>query len=76
MCNNIETLHAVKVISWWLDDLEKKKKPPPKFPLEAGKDSMITIMRNNIPEWGEDMYFLQLLGTAMETPAVVMWATI
>ena len=75
MYNNIETLHAAKVISWWLDDLEKKKKLPPKFPLEAVKDAMIMIMRNNIFEWG-DMYFLQLLRTAMGTSAAVMWATI
>ena len=32
-------------------------------------------MRNNIFEWG-DMYFLQLLGTAMGTSAACMWATI
>ena len=36
---------------------------------------MITIMTNNIFEWG-DLYFLQLLGTAMGTSAAVMWATL
>ena len=61
--------------SWWLNDFEKKKKLPPKFPLEAVEDTVITIMRNNVFEWG-DMYFLQLLGTEMGTSAAVMWATI
>ena len=32
-------------------------------------------MKNNIFEWG-DLYFLQLLGTAMGTSAACMWATI
>jgi hypothetical protein len=36
---------------------------------------MVTIMRNNIFKFG-DLYFLQLLGTAMGTSAAVMWATI
>jgi len=36
---------------------------------------MALVMRNNIFEWG-DMYFLQLLGTAMGTSAACMWATI
>ena len=36
---------------------------------------MITMMCNNVFEWG-DMYFLQLLGMAMGTSAAVMWATI
>ena len=73
--NNIETLHTIKVISWWLDNLEKKKQLPPKFPLEAVKDAMITMMGNNVFEW-RDMYFLELFGTAIETPAAVMWTTI
>ena len=36
---------------------------------------MVTIMRNNIFQF-EDLYFLQLLGTAMGISAAVMWATI
>ena len=32
-------------------------------------------MSNNLFEWG-DMYFLQLIGTAMGTSAAVMWATL
>ena len=75
MYNNTKTLHAVKFTSWWLDNLEKNKKLPPKFSLEAVKDAMIMIMRNNVFEWGA-MYFLQLLGTAIGTLAAVMWATI
>ncbi len=48
---------------------------PPDFPLEAVKDTMELVMRNNLFQFG-DMYFLQLLGTAMGTSAACMWATI
>ena len=36
---------------------------------------MELVMRNNIFVFG-DLYFLQLLGTAMGTSAACMWATI
>ena len=36
---------------------------------------MALVMQNNVFEWG-DLYFLQLLGTAMGTSAACMWATI
>jgi len=48
MYNNIETDHAIKVISWWLDDLYSKGKLPASFPIEAVKSAMVTIMKNNI----------------------------
>jgi len=73
MYNNIDTTHAIQVITWWLDELEPDL--PPSFPLEAVKFAMEVIMRNNIFEWG-DLHFLQLLGTAMGTSAAVMWATL
>jgi hypothetical protein len=75
MYNNIDTAHAITVISWWLNDMDTKDQLPPNFPLEAVIHAMKVIMRNNIFEWG-DLYFLQLLGTAMGTSSAVMWATI
>lgn len=73
MYNNIDTEHAIQVITWWLDELQPDL--PQGFPIEAVKFAMEVIMRNNIFEWG-DLYFLQLLGTAMGTSAAVMWATL
>ena len=73
MYTNIDTDHAIEVIGMWLDSL--KDQLPPDFPLEAVKEAMELVMKNNIFEWG-DLYFLQLLGTAMGTSAACMWATI
>ena len=75
MYNNIDTNHAIEVITWWLDELFLEGKLPKGFPLEAVKVAMETIMRNNVFEWG-DLFFLQKLGTAMGTSAAVMWATL
>ncbi|KAL3790505.1 hypothetical protein ACHAWO_010636 [Cyclotella atomus] len=75
MYNNINTDHAVQVITWWLRDLESTNQLPPDFPLDAVLDAMVIIMKNNIFEFGT-CYFLQLVGTAMGTSAAVMWATL
>jgi hypothetical protein len=75
MYNNIDTNHAISVISTWLDELYSLRELPRNFPLEAVKEAMRLVMRNNLFEWG-DLCFLQLLGTAMGTSAAVMWATI
>ena len=73
MYTNIDTDHAIDVIGKWLDSLEGRL--PPHFPLETVKEAMKLVMRNNVFEYG-DLYFLQLLGTAMGTSAACMWATI
>jgi len=73
MYTNIDTDHAIEVIGVWLDSL--KSELPRDYPLEAVKEAMELVMRNNLFEWG-DMFFLQLLGTAMGTSAACMWATI
>lgn len=73
MYNNIDTNHACEVIGSWLDELAPQIGAD--FPVDAIKTAMNVIMRNNIFEWG-DLYFLQLLGTAMGTSAAVMWATL
>ena len=75
MYTHIELEHAMRVISWWLDDLQQQNLLPEGFPLEAVKRAMEHIMRNNVFEFG-DMHFLQLIGTAMGTSAAVMFATI
>lgn len=75
MYNNIDTSHALSVIYPWLDTLKTNNLLPRYFPLEAVKEAMVLVMRNNIFEWG-DSCFLQLTGTAMGTSAAVMWATI
>jgi hypothetical protein len=75
MYNNIDTAHAIEIISSWLDELSLRPNFPKDFPLKAVKEAMIVIMQNNVFEFG-DMCFLQLLGTAMGTSAAVMWATL
>ena len=73
MYNNIDTPHAIQVISWWLDELEPDL--PPGYPIEAVKYAMRLVMENNVFEFGTQHY-IQLLGTAMGTSAAVMWATL
>ena len=73
MYTNIDTNHAIDVIGKWLDSIANQL--PANFPLKAVKAAMVLVMKNNIFEWG-DLYFLQLLGTAMGTSAACMWATI
>ena len=65
----------MRVIGEWLDKLHRDGLLPAYFPLEAVKEAMALVMQNNVFEWG-DLYFLQLLGTAMGTSAACMWATI
>ena len=75
MYNNIDTTHAIEVISLWLDELSAKPSFPADYPLPAVKSAMAIIMCNNHFEFG-DLNFLQLLGTAMGTSSACMWATI
>ena len=75
MYDYINTKHAIKAISWWMDDLNEKNLLPEGFPLDAVKQAMKLIMMNNVFEFG-DLHFLQLIGTAMGTSAAVMWVTI
>ena len=75
MYTNIDTDHAIEVITQWLRNLEQQNLLPVGFPTGAIIEAMELVMRNNLFEWG-DMYFLQLLGTAMGTSSACMWATI
>ncbi|KAL7524517.1 hypothetical protein ACHAWF_000982 [Thalassiosira exigua] len=67
MYANIDSDHAVDVISTWLDSLEL----PNGFPLKALKEAMKLVMCNNVFKWG-DCFFLHLLGTVMGTSATCM----
>ena len=75
MYTNIDTNHAIKVISEWLDSLHLNNQLPANFPLKAVKEAMMLVIKNNIFEWGE-LHFLQLLGTVMGTSAACICATI
>ena len=69
MYTSIDTDRSILVIGLLLDRLKPNNQLQPNFPLEAIKEAMELVMRNNNFEWG-DMCFLQLLGTAMGTSAV------
>ena len=71
MYTNIDTNHTILGISLWLDSLTLSVD----FPLKAVKKAIELVMRNNIFEWG-DLYFLQLLGTAIGTSVTCGWAKI
>jgi hypothetical protein len=75
MYTNIDTEHAIAVISHWLDGLNSKSQLPPGFPLQPIIQALEIVMRNNVFEFGDTRY-LQLMGTAMGTSAACMYATI
>ena len=50
MYNNIDTDHAIRVITWWLKDLSRKNELPANFPLHAVLEATTIMMRNNIFE--------------------------
>ena len=74
MYNNIDTNHAIEVITTWLDELSTHEDFPTDFLMKAVKAAMVIIMSNNHFE-SDDLNFLQLLGTSMGTSAAAMWAT-
>ena len=75
MYTNINTDHALLVITEWLDDMEEQGLLPAAFPTKAVIEAMELVMRNNVFVFG-DLYFLQLIGTAMGTSSACMWATL
>ena len=75
MYNNIDTEHAIQVFTWRIRDLEDRNLLPPDFPVDAVLSAMQIITKNNLFESG-NLFFVQLLRTAMGTSAAVMWATI
>ena len=75
MYNSIGTNHAIILITWWLKYFFQTGLFPDNFPLDVVLSVIVIIMRNNLFEFG-DLYFLQLLWTAMGTSATVTQATI
>ena len=75
MYTNICTVHALEVITKWLEEMENQERLPPGFPTKAVIEAMGLVMNNNVFMFG-DLYFLQLTGTAMGTSSACMWATL
>ena len=73
MYTNIDTNHAILVISEWLDEIEHQL--PLCFPTNPLKTALEFVMKNNVFEFG-DTRFLQTTGTAMGTSSACMYATI
>jgi hypothetical protein len=72
MYTNIETNHAMQVITTYFEEHEA---PGSDFPTEALLAALDIIMKNNVFKF-EDTYWLQLTGTAMGTPPAPMYATL
>ena len=49
MYNNIDTDHAIEVITWWLNDLNERDLLPPLFPLEAVLEAMVQHVQHDLP---------------------------
>eukprot|EP00956_Cyclotella_meneghiniana_P035166 scaffold112213_cov44-Cyclotella_meneghiniana.AAC.7 len=75
MYNNMDTDHAIQVLTWWLNDLDSRGQLPAGFPLDAVREAMILVMRNNIFEFWRFVLY-SIVGTAMGTSVAVMWATL
>ena len=75
MYTNICTIHALNVITTWLEEMESQEQLPHGFPTKDVIEAMGLVMNNNVFVFG-DLYFLQLVGTAMGTSSACMWATL
>ena len=75
MYTNIDTDHGLEILRLFLEDLEKQGDIPTDFNIDMILNAAELIMRWNIFEYG-DCFFKQLIGTAMGTPAAVLWAII
>jgi hypothetical protein len=72
MYTNINTTHALRVISTYL---RQNKARFPEIPVEALIEALRLIMRNNVFRFG-DTHWLQISGTAMGTPPAPPYATL
>ena len=75
MYTNIDTEHALIILRKFLEELAAEGKLPLDFVIEMIVEAAKLVMRWNIFVYG-DCYFKQLIGTAMGTPAAVIWAMI
>ena len=72
---NIDTEHALTILRLFLEELDREGLLPLDFKIELVIEAARIVMTWNIFEYG-DCYFRQLRGTAMGTPAAVMWSII
>ena len=71
----IDTIHGLAILRQFLEELEAQGDLPVHFNIDLIVEAAALVMRWNIFEYG-DCYFQQLRGTAMGTPAAVMWSII
>ena len=75
MYPNIKTEHALDIVRMFLEELDREGKLPRYFDIEMILKAARIVMYWNIMEYG-DCYFKNISGTAMGTPAAVLWAII
>ena len=75
MYPNIKTEHALDIVRMFLEELAREGKLPRYFDIEMILKAARIVMYWNIMEYG-DCYFKNISGTAMGTPAAVLWAII
>ena len=75
MYTNIDMNHGLKVLRSFLEELRSANDLPPNFDIDMIVEAAGLVMHWNIFEYG-DCCFKQLIGTAMGTPAAVMWTKI
>lgn len=73
MYTNICIDHALEAIRQWFEQYEDEL--PPNYPTEMILDSIELVMKNNVFDFG-DTHWLQLIGSAMGTPAACTIATL
>ena len=71
----IDTAHGLAILRQFLEELEAQGDLPVHFNIDLIVEAAALVMRWNIFEYG-NCYFQQLRGTAMGTPAAVMWSII
>ena len=75
MCTRIETEHGLEALRRFLEELQEEGKLPPDLDIEMIVEAAALVMRWNLSECG-NCCLKQLAGTAMGTPAAVLWASI
>ena len=75
MYTNIDTEHGLKVLRLFLEELKSEGNLPTNFDIDMIVEAARLVMCWNLFEYG-DSFFKQLIGTAMGTPAAVLWAII
>ena len=75
MYTNIHTGHGLNILRKFLEEPEASHNLPPDFNVNTIVEAATLVMRWNIFVYGVT-YFRKMIGTAMGTPAAVLWAII